>query len=254
MPSKVTIMKRRVFTFAICSVAAFTSLSAHAQIKPGEYVSGGGYGVLRITPDKGDALRFQLNMRGANFHTCELSGIIRNGEARLEDSSDPKLPCIVTFKLEKNGIAVDSKHERACSTYCGARAHFEASYALPPANCAPSHVRQARDRSKATYDKKLFAEARAILTPIAGQCSNWLTALDSAWVDNDLAITQYRAGDSVACRASLKPWLELARTPDKTIEGDYPPSDAAEMLRIAQATRVNMKLCGAPVTIDAKGK
>ncbi len=102
-------------------------LIAHAQIKPGEYVSGGGYGVLRITPDKGDALRFQLNMRGANFYVCELSGIIRNGEARLQDSADEKLPCIVTFKPKKNGVAVDSKHERACSTYCGARAHFAAS-------------------------------------------------------------------------------------------------------------------------------
>lgn len=232
----------------------FAPLNAHAQIKSGEYVSGGGYGVLRIMPDQGDALRFQLNMRGANFHVCELSGVIRNGESRMDDSADPKLPCIVTFKPEKNGIAVDSKHQRACSTYCGARAHFAASYALPPANCAPSHLRRTRDRFKATYDKKSFAEARAILAPIADQCSNWLTERDNGWVDNDLAITQYRAGDSVACRATLKQWLELARTPDKTIEGNYPPSDAAEMLRIAQATRANLKLCGAPVTLDAKGQ
>ena len=100
----------------------------------------------------------------------------------------------------------------------------------------------------------MFAEARTILAPIADKCANWMTELDNAWVDNDLAITHYRAGDSVACRAGLKQWLELARTPDETIQGNYPPSDAAEMLRIAQATRANMKLYGAPVTIRAKGK
>ncbi len=132
--------------------------------------------MLRITPDKGGALRFQLNVRGANFHICELSGVIRSGEAR------------------------------------------------------------------------------ALLTPIAKKCGNYLSELDNAWVHNDLALTQHRAGDSAACRSTLKPWLELARTPDETINGNYPPPDAAEMLRIAQATRANMRLCGAPVTIGARPK
>ena len=52
----------------------------------------------------------------------------------------------------------------------------------------------------------------------------------------------------------MKPWLELAQTPDATIQGDYPPSEVAEMLRLAQATRANMKLCGAPVAIAGKAK
>jgi hypothetical protein len=125
---------------------------------------------------------------------------------------------------------------------------------MPPAACAPSQVRRTRDQFKLRYDKKLFAEARALLKPIADQCSGWMTELDNAWVDNDLALTNFRAGDSAACRNSLKKWMELAQTPDDTIKGDYPPSDAAEMLRIAQATRANMKLCGAPVAIGVKPK
>ena len=64
------------------------------------------------------------------------------------------------------------------------------------------------------------------------------------------ALTQYRAGDSSACRNTLKPWLELAQKPDETIRGDYPPSEAEEMLRIAGATRANMELYGAPITIS----
>jgi len=250
-------MARKVLSVSAKLTAAtllLMPLASLAQIKPGEYVLGAGFGTLRIGPDKSGGLGFQINSRGANFHMCELAGVIRNGESRMEDSADEKLPCIVTFKPQKDGIAVDVKHERACSSYCGARAHFEGTYALPPAGCAPSQVRQTRNRFKATYDKKMYAEARAILTPVAEKCSGTLSDFDEAWVRNDLALTQYRAGHSAACRDTLKPWLELVQTSDEGIKGDYPPSDAEEMLRIAGATRANMKMCGSPVVIGGKGR
>lgn len=232
-------------------------VAAQAQIKPGEYINGAGYGVLSVMPDKGGTLKFELNVVGGNFHTCNLEGVIRNNEARMEESADEKLPCIVTFKPQKDGIAVDSKHGRACSSYCGMRAAFEGTYTMPPAGCAPSAVRQTRNRFKASYDKKQYAEARALLTPIVEKCFGTLNIYAQGWVSNDLALTQYRTGDNAACRNTLKPWLELAQTPDTEIEGGYPPSDAAEMLRLAQATRANLKICGAPVVIkviDAKPK
>lgn len=240
---------KNYFCFVSGLFAALLSAGAHAQIRPGEYVGPGGRGTLRIAPDKGDALRFQLHVVGSNFHTCELSGVIRNGEARMEDSADDKLPCIVTFKPQKDGLAVDSKYGRACSTYCGARASFDATYALPPAGCAPSQVRRTRDQFKATYDQKRFAEARAMLAPLLEKCSATLSDYDEGWVRNDLAITQYRAGDAAACRATLQAWLPLAQKPDAVIKDDYPPSDAEEMLRIVRATRANLRLCGAPVVI-----
>jgi hypothetical protein len=240
--------------WAWVAMLLLASLSAQAQIKPGEYVSTGGLGVLRITADKSGALRFQLNSRGGNFHLCNLDGVIRNGEARMDDSADEKLPCVVTFKTQKDGIVVDSKHGRACSSYCGARAHFEAAYLTPPAGCAPSQVNQTRNRFKATYDKKLFAEARDMLAPIVEKCAATISELDDGWLRNDLALTQHRAGDSTACRNTLKPWLELAQKPDETIQESYPPSDAAEILRVVKATRANLRLCGAPVTIGVKGK
>ena len=227
---------------------------AQAQIFPGEYISGTDSSVLYVNGDNSGALKFEIDVVGGNFHTCNLSGVIRNGEARMEDSADEKLPCIVTFKPQKDGIAVESKHGRACSAYCGMRASFEGTYTRPPAGCTPSEVRRARNRFKASYDKKQYAEARALLTPIASQCYGTLGIYSQGWVSNDLAITHYRGGNYAACRNTLQPWLELAQTPDDTIKGGYPPSDAEEMHRIAVATRVNMKLCGAPVTIGAKPK
>lgn len=125
---------------------------------------------------------------------------------------------------------------------------------MPPTGCAPSQIRQARNRFKVAYDKKMFTDARALLTPIAEKCAGVLSNYDQGWVGNDLALTQYRAGDSIACRDTLKPWRELAQTPDDKIRSDYPPSDAAEMLRIAQATRANLKICGAPVMIGEQGR
>ena len=222
---------------------------AHAQIKPGEYVMNPGYGVLHIQPDKGGALKFELSVRGANFHTCGLEGVIRNNEARLEDSSDEKLPCIVTFKLLKDGIEVGSRHEGTCRFYCGMRAAFEGAYLAPPAGCAPHVVADIRRRFKAAFDRRAFAEARTLLTPVATRCVKTLDNYEEGWVLNDLALTQQRLGDNAGCQATLKPWLELAQTPDDEIKGDYPPSDAEAMLRLAVATRTNMRLCGAPVAI-----
>lgn len=229
-------------------------LAAQAQIRPGEYILGVGYGDLRITAGKGSAFNFQLNALGANFHICELSGVIHNGESRMDDSANEKLPCIVTFKLRPEGIVVASKHERACSVYCGARAHFEGTYALPPMGCEPTYVALTRKRFKAAYDSKRYAEAQTLLTSIHEKCSKIMNELDQGWVSNDLAITQYRNGDSASCRSTLKPWLELAQTPDVAIKSDYLPSDSDARLRIAQATRANMKLCGVPVVIGAKSR
>lgn len=226
---------------------------AFAQLAPGEYVMAAGYGVLRVSPIKAGAQSFDLNVRGVNFHTCELSGQVRNGVARMEESSDDKRPCVVTFTASRvGGVEVGSQHAGACRTYCGARAHFEGSYVLAPPACAPSAVRRARDRFKALYDKKSYAEARALLVPVVEKCGDLISEFDDAWVRNDLAITHYRMGELRACRDTLSRWVELARQPDREIKDGYPPSDADEMLRIANATRYNMKLCGAPIAVGGK--
>lgn len=230
-------------------VAFIAHAQAQAQVAPGEYVFERGRGTLRITPGSGDTLKFRINTVGGNFHICEVEGVIRNNEARMEESAHEKLPCIITFAAQKNGIAVGSKHEYACSTYCGVRAHFDGFYTLPQPSCAPSQVRRARDQFKATYDRKQYAEALGLLKPVLEKCGALLHDYDEGWVRNDLAITYYRLGHTTVCRDTLLRWVDLARQSDAAIKDGYPPSDAEEMLRLARATRANMKLCGAPIAV-----
>ncbi|MBM3343140.1 MAG: tetratricopeptide repeat protein [Betaproteobacteria bacterium] len=236
----------------LLGAALFATFSAHAQLKPGEYVFERGRGVLKIAPGSGGAHKFHINTVGGNFHICTLEGVIRNGEARMAESAHDKLPCIVTFSAKKNGIAVASKHERACSTYCGVRAHFDGFYTLPPPNCEPSRVRHARNQFKAAYDQKRYTEALALLKPVLDQCGSLLHDYDDGWVRNDLAITHHRVGNNAACRDTLLRWVDLARQSDADIKDGFPPSDAEEMLRLARATRFNLKLCGAPLATSGK--
>lgn len=51
----------------LAAALGLLSLSAGAQISPGEYVAPGGRATLRITPHSGSAVRFQLNAVGANL-------------------------------------------------------------------------------------------------------------------------------------------------------------------------------------------
>jgi hypothetical protein len=123
------------------------------------------------------------------------------------------------------------------------RAHFDGFYTRPPAGCEPGTVRQTRERFKATYDRRQYAQALGLLRPVLERCGALLNEYDNVWVRNDLAITYYRTGDKASCRAVLQPWMALARQPDQAIRDAYPPSDAEEKLRLAQATRANLKVC-----------
>ncbi len=237
-------------TALILSAALFT-VSAFAQIAPGEYVGEQGYSQLRVRAAAGGAQAFKLMSRGANYHFCELEGAIRNGEARLPESADDKKPCVVTFKILAKGIEVGEKNEGACRTYCGMRAYFGGLHELPPKGCAASEIAGQRKAFKAAYDKKEFARARDTLAPVLNDCKRFLVSTDEGWVRNDLALAEHRAGDSAACRTILKGWVELAQTNDQEIKEGYPPSDAEDFLRLAKATRTNLKLCGAPVTVNA---
>jgi hypothetical protein len=220
-------------------VATAPALAADATVAPGEYITEGGWGVLVVKPAPGGPV-FSLEAVGANFHICSVEGPIRNGVADLEGDGSKR--CVVRFRPQAGGVDVSSNGE-PCRTYCGARAGFEGMYLRPAPGCAPSEVRRTRATFKQQFDRKAFAEARTLLEPVATRCAKTLQWADRSWIANDLALTAHRLGDHAACRRLLAPLDELAKSSDADIRGGYPPSDAEVALRIAQATRFNLKLC-----------
>jgi hypothetical protein len=225
-------------------VAASLPFLAHAKspaIVPGTYVLGYGSGDLTIAAQKNDKQEFNIDVVGANAHTCTLSGQIEGEVARLTEGDQV---CQVRF-VPKNGgvdVMVDGDQE-PCRAYCGVRAWFEGFYLSEAPKCRAKKVEAERARFKKLYDKKAYAEARDILRAVLDQCAQQSHESVLGWVRNDLAITYHKLKDDASCLEVLKPLAELANTPDDDIKG-MGPADAEYRIPIAKAARHNLKLCG----------
>lgn len=230
------------FTFMllvmICLIPA--ALYAQDEITPGEYITERGWGNLKIKKDKTGNLSFGIDAVGANFHTCELSGIILDGKSVLE--GDEGKPCIISFLQTEKGINV-SDNNGSCWFYCGARATFTGLYQKPHQGCDTDSIKKTRKDFKRLYDKNDYSRARATLEPILNNCSGLIHWTVLGRVRNDMAITLYKLGDYEGCRSILKPLEEDAQKTDESLRESYPPVDAETAIPIARATRTNLKLC-----------
>jgi len=221
-------------------VVPVLALAQQGALQPGEYLDGRG-GYLLIKPPSGGNLPFTIHTVGMNMHTCDVEGRIgKNGQAILKPDGET-YTCTVSFTAKPDGVEVSLK--TPCGGYCGARAQFDGMFLKPAAGCDRAGVRKARADFKRHYDKKAFAEARTTLEPVLDRCIKTLGSNDEGWIRNDLAITLHRLGDSAACRKTLEPLAEDAAMTDAKIREDYPPADADAVLRVARATRTNLKLC-----------
>lgn len=221
--------------------AAETSTS----LKPGDYVTEGGWGTLTLKPGKSSAagaLKFDILTVGANGHTCSLDGEVRENKATLEGTEAGK-PCVVTMTPTAAGIVVRGSSFEACGQYCGARATFETTYFQPPAGCVDKAVTATRKSFKQRYDNKEFKEARAQLEPLLTDCARSMGPIEMGRIRNDLAVTLHKLGDLAGCRALLQPLAEDSNRTDAEIRENYPPVDAESVLPIARAARTNLKLC-----------
>ena len=223
---------------AVCCMPA--GLYAQTEISPGEYITEHGWGNLEIKKDKKGNLSFEIGVVGENYHTCDLSGIIRDGQSVLEGEEDT--PCIVSFSPTGNGINVTGNNS-ACRGYCGARASFIGLYLIPQKGCDTASIEKARNAFKRLYDKKSFSRARAKLEPVLNNCSGILHWSELGRVRNDLAITLYKLGDYDGCRNILKPLEADAKKTDEGLRESYLPVDAETAIPIARATRTNLTLC-----------
>lgn len=216
-------------------------LAATDTLRPGEYITEGGWGVLTIST-AGGRTAFSIEAVGANGHTCSLDGEIRNLRARLDLDEEGKV-CEVTFLPKAESIDVSSVDAELCRYFCGMRASFEGEYLRPGPGCGTKESSATRKQFKKLYDAKSYAEAAALLEPLLSRCSKTLDWLENGQVRNDLAITQYHLGRLADCRKTLEPLIEEASKTEGELRETYPPSDFESYLPIAKATLHNAKLC-----------
>ena len=234
---------RRFTCFLV--LACMVSL-ATAQTKvpaPGEYVTEGGWGVLKVKRDKEKGLVFNLEAIGANGHSCSMDGQIRpDGRVDLEDS-DPE--CRVALDPKPEGLDIrEIGKQGACRYHCGMRASFEAVYRKPPPGCAPSAVEAKRKRFKALYDARKLRDALAVLAPVL-QCEKLMWFQDAAWVRSDLAVTQYFLDDAPGCLATLKPLIDR-NAPIELPSGG--PTDSETNAPLEKALLTNFRRCARRAT------
>lgn len=227
--------------FSICA-----RQNGQHELKPGSYTTDQGWGSLTISRNKIGQLDFQIFAIGANAHTCDLNGTIKNNKAVLE-AQEKGQPCIVSFSPKRSDITV-SDNDGTCRYYCGARAGFAGTYHLPPADCTNQAVKKTRTEFKQLYNRKAYSQARTKLEPLLKNCSYLLHWTEEEWIRNDLALAQYKAGDAAACLQTLQPLAEDAAKTDAELRDNYPPSDADVKVPIIAAARINLNLCKKTIT------
>jgi hypothetical protein len=223
--------------------AAFSTAAGAQQLGVGEYLTERGWGTLAITRDA-NRLGFSIEAVGGNQHVCGLDGDILGGKAVLE-AHEPRKPCVVTFTPRRDGIEVKANDGRICNFFCGAHARFEGLYLKVSTACLPKSVKQNRAAFKLAYDRKDYAAAQAHLAPMLADCARTLDPIDEGWMRNDLALAQYRAGDSAACRRSLQTLEKAAAQDDESLRVDRAPIDGERYVALIKAVRTNLKLCRA---------
>ncbi|BDT73014.1 hypothetical protein os4_25600 [Comamonadaceae bacterium OS-4] len=218
---------------------AFISLSLTVQaqiIPPGSYVYKGGNGELNIQANG----NFTIDTVGGNAHTCSIEGVIKSKRARLPDSE-----CVVTFTPEDNNIHVTNNEHESCRYSCGVRAGYTGLYIRPSPICTVKGMEVARKKFKQQYGKKEFSAAAQTLLPLLTDCATVLNRFSEWDVRNDLALAQLRGGDAAACLKTLQPLQDLGQMSDENVRGIPEPTFVDIYLRIAHATRTNLKLCNA---------
>lgn len=228
-------------TGLVVCLAGLSALTHAQSITPGQYIMEGGMGTLEVK--SGASQPFTLETVGANAHTCSLAGEIRNGKAVLADAVDAAgKACVVQFQKQGEAVNVDTRTQEACREFCGMRAWFTGLFIKPVPACEAKAQRKTRNAFKQQYDQKDYASAQATLEPLLKQCGPILGPIEAGWIRNDLALTQFKQGDSAACLRTLQPLAEMLSDIDKGVIV-LAPSDEDSYRPMLKATRTNLKLC-----------
>lgn len=238
---------RRIFSsmaasLVLCMAAAGARAGPDA-LRPGEYITQGGAGILTISTSEVRTI-FSIEVLSPTGHSCGLDGEIQGLRAHLEIEGEDEA-CVVTFLPKADRIEVSSSGINCHRHFCGARASFENEYFRPAPGCGTRERRATRDKFKQLYDAKSYAEAAALLTPLLSRCSKTLNFVEEGGIRNDLAITQYHLGRLADCRKTLAPLVEYTSKSEEELRWSVPPGDYEDFLPVAKAASYNARLCAA---------
>lgn len=223
---------------------AGTAASAAAP-PPGQYLTEGGWGRLTVTLREGLPW-MSLRTSGPNGHGCGLDGPI-DAQGLVRVPPEPGAP-VCTVRLRATGVPgeleVTPLEPEACRGWCGVRAGgFDGLYRRAAPGCTLPERQRARQAFQRHYEARDYAQAGAALGPVLARCAAALPPLEAAWIRNDLALAQLKAGSRAGCRQLLQPLAERAAQPEAQVREELPPADAQAWLRVLRATRTNLALC-----------
>ena len=242
MPAPRSFRRFGIVALALLGAALLPAGAAdRSALAPGEYITGQGWGTLKISADGSGRQRFEILTVNVG-HYCELSGTIERGRGLV--AADGDLPaCSITLSDNGEGIDVAMTTPNECKRYCGANGSFDVDYLKVAPECASAGLRRSRDAFKRSYDGKRYAEALATLAPVLSRCGRTLSWEDEGDIRNDLAITQYHNGRYRECLATLQPYAEEAALDDTELADSWPPVLLDRRLSIVRPARTNLRLC-----------
>lgn len=235
----------------LCAASAALGISSAAaatvEIQPGEYVRERDTGTLTIRRDEQKGLVFEIEAVGGNCHSCRVSGVIR-GATGHADSWAPNgrdSNCDIAFSSSGSALAVRPTTAKECRPYCGARASFDGTYAVPAANCTSAARQEQRDRFLVLYRAKQFRQAAGTLEALIAQCGEFMGWLETDSVRNDLALSQYHDGRPSRCLQTLEATVAVQFKDEAGLKERWhlPPCDFDNYVDVARATWHNQALC-----------
>jgi hypothetical protein len=238
-------MPRYIAPFALIFVFV-SSMAAPSDPKPGNYIAMEDSGSVTIQRDQQNRLTFEIETVGANYHTCQLSGVIQNAVGHTEDNAGQR--CDVSFESGNSAVTVRPITLEACRDYCGMRAGFEGIYRIPPSNCTSEGRQAQRDKSLLLYRAHRYPEAVAILRTLTSQCTDFIGWIELDQVRNDIALAQYHNGEYPQCLETLNSTIAGKVKGEAELKsGDggvyLPPSDFDNYSNVAASTWFNKALC-----------
>lgn len=235
-------MKALVATLCVGLLMQAPAVAQQGKLALGEYIMERGWGVLRLETGPKGELMFSIEAVGGNDHVCGVDGEIRGGKSVLDGIDNKK--CVVGFRPKGEGIEVTINSDIVCNySFCGQGAFFDGVYLKVAPACTVDAVNTTRAAFKQRYDRKDYAAARDLLGPVLKQCARTLRRHDGSWMRNDLAITQYRLGDTAGCRQTLQPLEKEVRQSEDDLLSEFGLIPGQRYLSVLKATRTNLKLC-----------